>query len=126
MDANNTIPAFAFHAYDLTRLRTRRVFATVGAARFEFTSFRFGAWEVYDFPHAGKESGLPRFVGYAPASFGEKLLALVAADQQRTGQFTFGNVLSPWVNWRRPRKPGKRQQLAALWERSFGIPASVP
>ncbi len=45
--------------------------ATCDGKRFDFVSFRQGAFEVYDYPRSWK--GLPRFVGYMSPDQGIKL-----------------------------------------------------
>lgn len=62
--------------------------ATVDGARFEFTSFRGQAFEVYDHPKSYK--GLPRYVGILPADTASKLYGLVARFDRAAYQARYG------------------------------------
>lgn len=48
---------------------------TIDGKRFEYTSHKGGAWEVYDYPKNWK--GVPRFVGYLPEHTGRKFETLL-------------------------------------------------
>lgn len=52
------------------------VYATIEGARFEFTSFRAGPVEVYDYPKSF--GGLTRQVGYLTAEQARKLAIVIA------------------------------------------------
>lgn len=53
-----------------------RVWATISGREYEFTKLDAGSlFEVYDRPKSW--GGLPRFLGYAPAEAGSKLLSIV-------------------------------------------------
>ncbi len=49
--------------------------ATIGGQRFEYTSHKGGAWEVYDYPK--RYRGVPRFCGYMPEDAGKKLEVII-------------------------------------------------
>lgn len=48
---------------------------TIDGKRFEYTSHKGGAWEVYDYPKS--YNGVPRFVGYLPEHTGNKFATLL-------------------------------------------------
>lgn len=100
--------------------------------KLEFTSFRGGPVEVYDFPKAWK--GIPRQVGYLTQEQGSKLAAIVLAQKPDLG----GKRDEAYINGRfvpvlvveglggRPIYSGsnaseiRREQLVALFESRFG------
>jgi hypothetical protein len=51
--------------------RITQIHVMVDGVKLEYTRFRGGPWEVYDFPRSYR--GVPRFVGHLPAETGEKL-----------------------------------------------------
>jgi len=57
-----------------------QIFTVDGGNKREFTSYRGGAVEVYDFP--GK-AGLPRFLGYLTPKMATKLNQLAAEWEAR-------------------------------------------
>lgn len=61
-----------------------RVFAKVGGKRYEFTSFRNGPVEVYDFPRSWR--GLARHVGYMSNETAAKLRIVLRRDHLRALQ----------------------------------------
>ena len=66
----------AMHITSVTRTATlTQAYVTIDGKRFEYTSHKGGAWEVYDFPKSYK--GVPRFVGYLPEHTGAKFATLL-------------------------------------------------
>ncbi len=62
--------------------------ATVDGKRFEFTSFRGQAMEVYDHPKS--YNGMPRYVGTMPQETATKLYGLAARFERAAYQARYG------------------------------------
>ena len=60
---------------------TVRVFLTTDGVKREYTSFRGGPIEVYDFPKSYPK-GLPRFVGYLSKETGNQLNHVLVRDHR--------------------------------------------
>jgi hypothetical protein len=58
-----------------------QILAVIGRKKFEFTSFRNGTMEVYDFPRSW--NGTPRFVGTLPSETEEHLRVMARAQDVR-------------------------------------------
>ena len=103
-----------------------QVFAREGKQRFEFTSFRGGPIEVYDFPKAWK--GIPRQIGYLTQEQGSKLGAIVLEQKPdldcrseeiyANGRFDVKVLIVEGLGFR--FNECRPAQLVALFESRFG------
>lgn len=77
---SNALPVQSMKIEEITYSeKLVRVFAVCGGKRYEFTSFRSGPVEVYDFPRSWR--GVSRQVGYLSADTAAKLRTVLQRDE---------------------------------------------